>query len=134
MTQRRHAGLTLVEVLIAIAVLAIGILAAVGLQTTSLQASSRARIVQEMTKVAESELAIRRSIVSTTADVACITPVGTGFGCAVVVTPCALGGGGAFTCPSASPSAHRITVTVTGPRNATEAVTGLVGLPAAAAP
>jgi prepilin-type N-terminal cleavage/methylation domain-containing protein len=136
MKRGRRIGLTLVEVLIAIAILAIGILAALGLQSSALAASRQARIVQELTKIAEAELSIRRTMVSDPNDVTCVAQIAPGFTCGIIVTPCVVAVGGSFTCATGTtgPVAHRLTVTATGPGSRQLTVTGLVALPPAALP
>jgi prepilin-type N-terminal cleavage/methylation domain-containing protein len=117
MTRSHNAGLTLIEILIAIVIIAVGILAAIGLQASALQASGRAREMQEASKIADAELALRRSMVSavsaSSAGDACIT-FAPGFVCNVLIEACSVGGACA---PGASNGvAHGVTVTVTSPR------------------
>lgn len=118
MTRR---GLTLVEVIIAIAVLAIGILAALALQSNALRASSTARAIQEVTKIADAELVVRRQGGTGTG---CLTAAPAGYTCTLVVQPCQVVSG-AFSCGSGS-AAQLLTLTVAGPRDQSITVSTLV--------
>ncbi|MDZ7707498.1 MAG: prepilin-type N-terminal cleavage/methylation domain-containing protein [Trueperaceae bacterium] len=60
MNRRARSGaFTLIEVLIALVVLGVGVMAAVQLQATSLRASSQAEGIQDATLVADAELDFR---------------------------------------------------------------------------
>lgn len=116
-------GLTLIEVLIAIVVLAVGVLAAAAMQTTALRASNDARAIQGVTKIAEAEIEFRRQIDLTTPagkGTTCKTAVTTGYTCVVDVLPCSLSAT-ALSCSSSAsaPVADQATVTVDGPRSKT---------------
>lgn len=63
------AGLTLVEVLVALVVLAVGVFAMVGLQGTSLTANRTARLVQELNAAARSELDVWKASAPPGADI-----------------------------------------------------------------
>jgi prepilin-type N-terminal cleavage/methylation domain-containing protein len=121
---KSSAGLTLLEVLVAIVVLAVGVLMAAAMQTSALRASNDARAIQGVTKIAEAEIELRRQIdLTTTAGKAttCKTAVQTGYTCQVEVRPCQLSGT-ALSCTgvsSASADADQAVVTVTGPRSKT---------------
>lgn len=125
MTQRH--GFTLVEVLIAIVVLTVGVLAAFMLQSSALRANSKARIIQEVTKRAAAELELRRQGGSTTGSgQACWTQAGDGYTCTVDVQNCALTSG-TFDCSLPGTSdAQLITVTIVGPRSESVTVPELV--------
>src|SRR5690606_19467506 len=113
-SMRQASGLTLLEVVIAVAVLAIGVLAAAGLQASSLRANRVAQDLQRLDAMASSRLAEWRGIglsppVSQTHDCS-----HDGITCAVVVTPCLAVSGG-LNCELTSvadPVAHAISVTV----------------------
>lgn len=116
-------GLTLIEVLIAIVILAVGVLAAAAMQTTALRASNDAQAIQGVTKTAEAEIEFRRQIdLTATAgqQPTCKTAVATGYTCVVSVVPCSLSAG-ALSCSSGALSsvADQATVTVNGPRSKT---------------
>lgn len=120
---RSETGLTLIEVLIAIVILAVGVLAAATMQTTALRASNDARAIQGVTKTAEAEIEFRRQIdLTATAgqEPTCKTTVATGYTCVVSVVPCSLSAA-ALSCSSgvSSPVADQATVTVNGPRSKT---------------
>lgn len=129
-------GFTLIEVLVAIVVLAVGVLAAGAMQTSALRASSDARAIQEVTKLAEGEIAFRRQIDLETNPgnlAACqsVSSLPSGFSCQVVIRPCRLVTTAgtpptvAMDCPAsgsvalADQVADQATVTVTGLRNKT---------------
>lgn len=119
-------GMTLLEVLIAIAVLAVGVLAAAAMQTTALRASNDARAIQDVTEFAEREIELRRQFdLSSTAgkSTTCtsVTPLPTDYTCNVEVRNCQLSGT-ALSCSTGSvttPVADQITVTIGGPREKT---------------
>jgi prepilin-type N-terminal cleavage/methylation domain-containing protein len=128
---RARSGLTLLEVVIAVAVLAVGVLAALGLQGTALNATGRARASQEVSKLAQAELAIRREMtLAPVTNQACRTIVPTGYGCTVTVSACSLASS-TFSCTGtiATPVAHFVTVNVTGPRSPVLTVNALVATP-----
>lgn len=120
---RSDAGLTLIEVLIAIVILAVGVLAAAAMQTTALRASSDARAIQDVTEFAKREIELRRQFdLSSTAGKSkaedCPDP--TGYTCTVEVRACQLSGT-ALSCAGGTSNlvADQIAVTVTGPREKT---------------
>lgn len=120
---KKSKGLTLIEVLIAIVVLAVGVLAAAAMQTTALRASSDAKAIQGVTEFAEREIELRRQFdLSTPAgkSTTCtsVTPMPTGYTCGVVVSACQLSGS-SLACAGTGTDADRIVVTVTGPREKT---------------
>lgn len=127
-------GLTLIEVLIAIVILAVGVLAAAAMQTTALRASSDAQVIQGITRLAEGEIAYRRQVNltvspgnSTVCPIALTFP--TGYSCQIAIRPCQLvitattPPTATMSCPTtgsvSSTDAHQITVTVAGPRDKT---------------
>lgn len=107
-------GLTLLEVVIAVAILAVGVLAAAMLQASSLRATRAAQDLQSINLVARSQIDSWRGsqLTQTTAETFdCSTGALT---CEVVVRPCTLAGGG-LTCTLATvvdPPAHAVLVTV----------------------
>jgi Tfp pilus assembly protein PilV len=138
-TARHRAGISIVEILIAVVMLAVGALAALGLQTSSLRASGTAESLQTLTRVAESELQFRRGIDRGGAALAnaaqCRVLVPDGTTCTVVVEPCALVSGAA-TCTgiaAADATAHEVTVTTVGAQGREVVLTTLVATVASAA-
>lgn len=111
-------GLTVVEVLIALVVLAIGVIAAAQLQASSLLFSSQAEAIKQVTRVAEAELQWRRQTALDLGDTDCQSFVPPEFSeCRVEILPCVMpAGSSTFTCSSRaiSPVAYQITVQVTG--------------------
>jgi prepilin-type N-terminal cleavage/methylation domain-containing protein len=118
---RWRTGLTLIEVIIAVFVLAVGVLGAFALQATALSGSRNASELQELANVAASELEIqsefRRSVGSAVLGGTCRTSgVLAGIGCVVDVYPCGASSS-AITCTNANVTAveaHQIVVRVTG--------------------
>lgn len=110
----RQLGLTLVEVMIAVVILTVGVLAAAGMQTSGLQATRVSKAVQELNSTASTEMDVWRGsyLSSTTPEKrVCLT---TGGACEVEVLPCALSGS-SLDCTRASvstPVAHVVTVRV----------------------
>lgn len=111
----RSTGLTLVEVMIAVLVLGVGVLAAAGLQTSALQATRSAQATQQLASIARSELDVARGTRYGQTEPetnACTTRP---TGCHVDVAPCTVSGGGSLDCTLAlvaTPDAHLVTVTV----------------------
>lgn len=115
----RERGLTLIEVLIALAVIAIGILATLGLQATALQTTRAMSGAQTLTQIGFSELEFQRSIFTPTSTpptdcLARMSPadIAAGFGCEVVVLDCSVGSTSA-TCGGGTGNAFLIEVTAT---------------------
>lgn len=124
--RRKHmSGLTLVEALVAIAILGVGILALAQLQAASLRNSALAESINRTTRLARGELEWQRQTALDPGDTSCSALVPADFGtCRVDVVPCALvfddDGGAELECgPSISPSTYRVTVSVDGPRGQT---------------
>jgi len=113
----RPRGLTLLEVLLALGVLAIVLLAYTGLQVTSLRAGASGRATQAMAREAENFLESLRA-----------DPASVGARCGGSVnlgpyrarcthTPCGVGPDGAPQCPtSGTPRLYRVTLEVPGDR------------------
>ena len=108
-------GLTLIEVLIAIVVLAVGVLAAASMQTTALRASSDAKAIQDVTEFAEREIELLRQFELSSGSKDCSKLP---YNCNAVIRGCQLSGN-SLTCAGTGTDAHQITVTVTGPREKT---------------
>ena len=134
-TVKSIVGFTLIEVLVAIVVLALGVLAAAAMQTSALRASSDARAIQEVTKLAEGEISFRRQNDRETypghlASCQSVSSLPSGFSCQVVIKPCQLVTTAGtpptvtMSCPASSVApadqvADQATVTVMGLRNKT---------------
>ena len=120
----RTQGLTLIEVVIAVSILAVGVLAVFGLQSSALRGTRTATLAQELANIAQSELQLQREFTRhVTAPVSgetCRSGIALDvFTCTVDVLPCDYGGG-AITCRNTSivtAVARQIDVTVTGPNN-----------------
>jgi prepilin-type N-terminal cleavage/methylation domain-containing protein len=113
---KRH-GFGLVEVIVGLAILSIGILAAAMLQVSSLRFSSQAEQIKTVTHIAERELEWRRQrdIPELLDNAPCATE--DSETCTVTITGCKIVDG-LFTCASdlTSPVAYQILVSYTGPR------------------
>jgi len=87
-------GLSLIEVLIAVAVLAIGILATVAFQTSTLNTNRQAQTINQLTRLATTEMEIRRqTLVDEAGTFTCLTTVPDGFvqeDCSVEIVPCTI--------------------------------------------
>ena len=120
MNRVRNAGLTVVEVLVALVILAVGVAGAVQLQAVALRMSSQAESIKTSTQVAEGEIEWRRQTeIVTGAAMPCASYVPDGYACDVTIEPCnAVGANLTLTCEAglASPVAYRITVEVQSPR------------------
>lgn len=125
-------GISIVEILVAIVFLAVGALAALGLQVSALRGSGTAESIQTLTRIAESELLYRRGVDEAGALLAnpgtCRVFVPAGFTCAVDVTPCALASGAAYCdgVAAADAVAHEVTVTTGSARGQQVVLTSLV--------
>lgn len=82
-----RSGLSLVEVLIALAVLAIGIVALANLQASSLRFTSTAEELRTVTQIAEAELEWRRQTEIQPLSTDCESTVPNGFECTVAIVP-----------------------------------------------
>ena len=117
-------GLSLIEVLIAVAVLGIGVLAAAALQQSSLSASSSASITREATRFAESELELQKAGVAST----CLTTesLPEAYDCQVDITTCSLQPLG-VSCDNSMPVvADLVRVTISAPRDTSVALATVV--------
>lgn len=118
----RAAGLTLLEVLIAIMVLAIGIFALAQLQAVSLRNTATAEAINRTTRLVRGELEWQRQTALEPDEIECSALVPEDFGdCRVLVEPCDLiflaTGGAAFECgEDVPPSSYRVSVSASGPR------------------
>lgn len=121
---RAQRGLTLVEVMIALFILAVAVLAAFGLQANSLRGTRAAELSQALANMAESELQLqqqfRRHVTSPVTGESCRSNFSeVGFSCQVDVYPCSLVGN-ALQCVKSTVSdavARQVRVRVSGPGN-----------------
>ena len=120
---RRSDGMTLIEVMVAIVIIAVGILAAASLQTTSLRASSNARLSIQLTELAQNELDVKRKTVYTDEESIhpdCSTTMPGSYSCKVTVAPCTSTSLGTLNCANSlittTPAGHYATVTVRDPQ------------------
>ncbi len=110
-------GLTLVELLVALVVLALGVLAAANMQVGALNASSGAAISRQLTKLASAELELQRQLAAPTSRQSCLSGSKTGYTCVTTVLPCSLTGTTFVCAASASPVvAYKVRVVTNGPR------------------
>lgn len=124
----RTSGLTLVEMLLSIALLGIGVLAAFALQVSSLQGSAKAEQLTNIVEIAKTEMDVRvktsiPDVVPAATPEECVTHPG--GDCLVSIRGCKTinNGDGTFTflCEDdpVGPRAYEVTVTHTGPRGDT---------------
>ncbi len=126
-------GLTLVEVVVAVAILAIGVLAVFALQGNALRGTRSATIAQEMSNLAQSELQLQREfarhVSSPVWGETCRSGIAIDvFGCTVDVLPCELSGN-SIVCRTSSVSdavARQVDVTISGPGNQSVKVSTVV--------
>lgn len=135
--RRQHlSGLTLVEVLIAIAILAVGILGVAQLQTASLRNTAVAQALNETTRAVRGELEWQRTTAVAPVDGdTCGTVAGDFESCNVNVVACAYyvldeeTGATAFACEPdvtvTTPSTYRVTVSAVGPRGQSLALSAM---------
>lgn len=124
---KTSSGFTLLEVLVAIVVLAVGVLAAASMQTSALSASNRARVAQEITNTARTEAERQRQFVRSgtspaPASPACLSAVPTGYTCTVAVVPCRIANTPpALICATGTGTvvADQVTVSVSRPQAST---------------
>jgi len=105
------AGLTLVEVVLAVGILAFVLLTVAALQGSSLQVTAETAATRASVRLAENEIELQRLSPSST----CTTTMPEGFSCTVDVLPCTQAAGAiactAATDPSsATSSAVRVTI------------------------
>lgn len=117
-------GFTLVEVVIAIGIIGVGLLALFGLQASALTSNRNATLLQELNDLARSELELQREfnrVVDTavSGESCAVTTEPSGFGCQVAVFPCEyLMASDRLSCGSAAvvdAPARQIVVTVSAP-------------------
>lgn len=111
-----QAGLTLVEVVIALLILVVGVLAVAGLQASGLNATRTAQAMQRLNTTARSEVDVWRSAAMTNEAPLTRSCATTGTGCVVEIRPCVVTGARDLDCGVASAAvqaAHAVTVTVT---------------------
>lgn len=118
----RRNGLTLVEILIAILILAVGVIGAMLMQTTGLRATRTAQVMQDLNADARSQLDLMRLRL---ASEIWTSPTSTGCDirgtstCSVEIRPC-LVAAGTLDCQVAStsdPAAHAVRVMVSQSEN-----------------
>lgn len=116
-------GLSLVEVLVAIAILAVGVLALAQFQAASLRNTALAEAISVTTRQVRGELEWQRqTAIDPFQDDCTLEDLPPGFtSCTVTILPCAYvfddAGGGDLVCDAgASPSTYRVDVTAVGPR------------------
>ncbi len=132
---RRSNGLTLLELLIALAVLSVGIVAGAAMQTTALRTTNRATVLQQGVKIATAELEMQRQLATPANKTTCLSGASAGYTCEAVVVPRSVSGT-ALTCASTVPTgsrvAYRVTVTISGPLESQYSLTSLILLQSAA--
>jgi prepilin-type N-terminal cleavage/methylation domain-containing protein len=120
--KRTSDGVTLVEVLVAVVVLAVGIAMLLFLQGNSLQTTNRAQAINETTRLVRGELEWQRQTALAPGDIECSYLIPEGFNsCTVEIMPCSLvfedDGTSSLVCaPEVSPSSYQITVSAQGPQ------------------
>ncbi len=113
----RPQGLTLVEVLIAILILAVGVLGAMLMQTTGLRATRTSQVVQSLNSDARSQIDLMRLRLATEVWTQPMTggcDITGSSTCSVEIRPCIVTGG-QLDCNGSSvsqPAAHAVTVNV----------------------
>lgn len=121
----RNHGISLLEILIAVAILGVGILALFILQARSLQYGAKAEQLTSVLEIARAEMEwrVKTSIPSVTAGAPCNTRPGDS-GCTVTIVGCNVVSG-SFTCGVLleSPIAYQVTVAATGFRGDTATLT-----------
>lgn len=113
----RQGGLTLVEILIAILILAVGVLGAMYMQTTGLRATRTSQVIQDLNADARSQLdlmrlRLARETWTTQTTGGCNIPGASD--CSVTIRPCTVASG-QLNCNASSvsePAAYHVTVTV----------------------
>lgn len=131
----RSYGLTLIEVLIAIAVLAVGILGVAQLQGATLRSTALAQALNETTRAVRGELEWQRQTAVAPVDGGTCETVPDSFeSCTVEVVACAYvvdvdTGVATFACEPdvtvTTPSTYRVTVSAVGPRGQDLALSAL---------
>ena len=116
--KKRDDGLTLIEVLIAVVLLDGGVLVVAGFQTSTLSTNRTAQTINQLTRLATTEMELRRqTLVESAGRFTCNTLVPTGFvqeECVVEIVPCGVAissGATQFLCGTGLPFAtFRLTV------------------------
>lgn len=113
----RNRGLTLVEILVAILILAVGVLGAMYMQTTGLQATRTSQVIQALNADARSQLDLMRLRLARetwTAQTTGGCNISGASECSVTIQPCTVSSG-QLDCSLATvsdPAAYHVTVTV----------------------
>jgi type IV pilus assembly protein PilV len=89
---RERDGMSLIEVMIAIVVLAVGVLGVAGFQTSTLSTNRQAQTINQLTRLATTEMEVRRqTLVDVAGTTTCLTRVPHGFDqadCRVEIVSC----------------------------------------------
>lgn len=111
-------GFSLIEILVAVAVMSIGILALVALQTNAMKFNAQSRAKQDLLGVTQAELALQKNLDHSTGTPSCVAPVPSGYSCTVVRVPCELSGS-ALSCQASvsDPVGYHIIVKTQGPKD-----------------
>jgi type IV pilus modification protein PilV len=122
---KQQRGLTLIEVMVAMILISIGVIAAAALQGTALKNTSKAQAVNEVTELAENELEWQRQ--SDASASTCESDIPSGYTCTLTIVPCTIQSG-AIVCSASttSPKAYQMTVTVTGSQQSSVTLTTIV--------
>lgn len=130
----KTAGLTLIEVVVAVFVLSVGVLAAAALQGSALQSSRHASITQQLTHLAEGELerqqrTLQSSLAVPATSASCASEDHPGYSCNVDITPCHFANG-TLQCSASTPAnlikAYEVSVSVIAPQHSTLTLRTLV--------
>ncbi|MDR9391681.1 MAG: hypothetical protein RI554_06590 [Trueperaceae bacterium] len=125
---RRTGGLSLLEVLLAIAVIGIGVLTLTRVHTGALQASLQAERIAETTRLVRNELEWQRHAALQPTSTDCLTDLPDVVSdCRVDIAPCTFDAdAGTLTCGGGTaPNAYRIAVTATRADGATQSLSAL---------
>ena len=135
-------GFTIVELLIAIVIISVGVIAAVSLQTTALRASAKARNIQEVTNAVRTEAELQRqayrqrpaAIPASPVPQCMSTSLPSGHTCTVRILPCRLSGTAkTLSCANVASTlpvvGDQITVRVVGPQAESVEVRTIVARP-----
>ena len=85
-------GFSLIEVLVAVAVMSIGVLGVVALQTNAMKFNAQSRAKQDLLGYTQTELALQKNLDHSGATPSCAAPLPSGYSCNVVRVPCELSG------------------------------------------
>lgn len=126
----RTVGLSLIEVIIAVAVVAVAAFAAFMVQANSIRSSARAQTIQRVTKLAESEMEINRQVVSAAgSNQICQNTMPRGYSCNLTIKYCNLSSN-ALSCSLSgvsTPVARLVDVQITGPYSQNVSLRRVIG-------